>query len=158
MSEVHFMKESCVGFAKSEHHLSSSCFLQICNRTLASKWEQGSRSLGCSGTIDVPKRWPEISSWNRACFGTKFSSFWHTSPYTLWCRSQHFKIPDASLVICVANVAFGTMVPEHLTSLSYSKQVWAGTHRTWGGGGGMGTPPTPPHDRFGAGGVRPPLA
>ena len=97
-----------------------AAFSKSAIKTLASKWEQGSRSLGCSGTMfrrDGP-RFPN---------GTGLvpeQNFIISVFISLFILVPLAALQNPRCLPCdLANFAFGTMVPEHLTSLSYSKQV-----------------------------------
>ena len=97
-----------------------AAFSKSAIKTLASKWEQGSRSLGCSGTM-FRRDGPIFPPGTGLVPEQNFIISAYISLYIL--------VPLAALqnprcFPCdLANFAFGTMVPEHLTSFSYSKQV-----------------------------------
>ena len=97
-----------------------AAFSKSAIKTLASKWEQGSRSLGCSGTMfrrDGP-RFPHGTGLvpEQNFIISVFISLFILVPVAALQNPRCFPCD-------LANFAFGTMVPEHLTSLSYSKQV-----------------------------------
>ena len=97
-----------------------AAFSKSAIKTLASKWEQGSRSLGCSGTMfrrDGP-RFPHGTGLvpEQNFIISVFISLFILVPLAALQNPRCFPCD-------LANFAFGTMVPEHLTSLSYSKQV-----------------------------------
>ena len=109
-----------------------AAFSKSAIKTLASKCEQGSRPLGCSGTMFQRARWPKISMWNRACSGTKFHQpmRFRDVPALNWlperssCTESVHSLQNPRCSPCdLANFSFGTMVLEHLGSFFFSGQV-----------------------------------
>ena len=101
-----------------------AAFSKSAIKTLASKWEQGSRSLGCSGTMfrrDGP-RFPNGTGLvpEKKFIISVFISLFILVPVAALQNPRCFPCD-------LANFTFGTMVPEHLTSLSHSKQGCFGT-------------------------------
>ncbi len=119
-------------------HLSWSFSLRICNKTLASKCEQGSRSLGCSGTmfqrdsprfrpgtghvpeqlLVIPLFSPDVPLWTGFQMQPSLTYF---NEYFI-----HWKIPDAFIVIwrILHSVSF---VPEHFSQFRLSAMACSGT-------------------------------
>ena len=110
-----------------------AAFSQSAIKLLASKWEQGSRSLGCSGTMFqrgaqyfshgiglVPEQISLKNSISQCSTESVRSSYRNCN---LNCTESVKPLQNPRCFPCdLHDFAFGTMVPEHSESFSFEKQ------------------------------------